>query len=142
MDWAGLFVFLHFLLFMVNPEINAKAEQHVNLKFLCKSGATPIECWWKLQQVWGDRTMSKTQVRVWHRWFKDGAETVSDMPQPGRLRTAQTDENIQMIQGMIQGDGSLSISEMAHHTGISHPIIRRIVRQDLNLRRKCAKFVP
>ncbi len=86
--------------------------------------------------------MSKTQIPVWHKRFKQGSDAVGDLPRSGRPRTAWTDDNVQTIKGMIEGDGSLSITEIASRTGISHPIVRRIVRQDLQLTRKCAKFVP
>ncbi len=129
-------------LFLVNPEITVRGEQRVTLKFLCKSGASPIECWRQLHQVWGDRTMSKTQIRAWHKRFKQGIDAVADLPRTGRPQTARTDENVQMIKGMIDGDGSLSIAEMSSRTGISHPIVCRIVREDLQMTQKCAKFIP
>ncbi len=128
--------------FMVNPEITVRGEQRVTLKFLCRSGASPIECWCKLQEVWGDRTMSKTQFRVWHKRFKDGNDGVSDRPRSGRLRSARTEDNVDMIRGMIEDDGALSITKISSRTGISHPIVHRILRQDLKMTRRCAKFIP
>ncbi len=54
----------------------------------------------------------------------------------------RTLENTEMIKGMIEGNGCLSISEMAVRTGLSYPIVHRIIWDDLKLTRKCAKFVP
>ncbi len=133
---------LRVFLFLVNPEITPRGEQRDTLKFLTKSGCTPIQCWRQLHDVWGDRMMSKTQVRVWHKRFLSGSDTVADLPRSGRPRSVRTQDNVDMIRGMIDGDGSLSITEMAHRTGLSHPIVRRIVRDDFKLSRKCAKFVP
>ncbi len=127
---------------MVNPDINVRCEQRVTIKFLMKTSATPIQCWSKLKEVWGDRTMSKTQVRVWYKHFKEGQDNVRDAPRSGRLHSARSPENIAIISGMVQGDSSLSMREMSQRTGISEPIIAKILRVDLNLSRKCSKFIP
>ncbi len=60
-------LFLKFLLLILvtvkKPEW--RHEQRVNLKFLCKVGFKPIECWRHLRQVFNDAVMSQTQVQVW-----------------------------------------------------------------------------
>lgn len=56
------FVVALFLIF-ANPSMSKKVEQHVTVKFLTWSGKTPIEIWRSLKDVWGDHTLSKTQVR-------------------------------------------------------------------------------
>ncbi len=57
--------FMGFLLFLVNAKLvlDAKGEQRVTIKFLAQSGDTPIQVWRKLHAVWGDWTLSKTQMR-------------------------------------------------------------------------------
>lgn len=55
-------LFWRFFLFFVNPPDTRRGEQCVALKFLAKSGQTPIECWRTLKKVWGDETMCCTQV--------------------------------------------------------------------------------
>ncbi len=76
-------IFMRVLLLLVTPAISAKCERRVTLKFLTKSGCTPIQCWRRLHDVWGDATMSKMQVREWHKRFKNGLETVNDAPRTG-----------------------------------------------------------
>ncbi len=71
--------FFHFLLLLllfvglclpaVLFAMETRLEQRSVLKFLCKSGETPIACWLKLSDVFGAETMSKGRVRVWHRRF-------------------------------------------------------------------------
>ncbi len=128
-------------LFLVNPDINVKCEQRVTIKFLMKSGCSPIECWRKLKDVWAERTMSKTQVHFWHKRFKEGEDSVRDAPRTGRPKSARTAENIEMISGMIEGDSSLSMHEISLRTGLSQPVVAKILRLDLKLTCKCAKFV-
>ncbi len=68
--------------------MEGRVEQRTVLKFLCKSGKTPIECWRQMREVFGDRTMSKGRVRVWHKQFSQGEERVKDRPKSGRPKSA------------------------------------------------------
>ena len=134
-------VFLSLLLFFVNPNITNKVEQRVTIKFMCKSGRSPIKTWRSLKDVWGDQTLSKTQVRFWHKKFKEGDEGVCDAARPGRPRSQRTQENIDMVSGLITGDPQLSLKDMSSITGISTHTLRTILKKDLKLRCKCAKFI-
>ncbi len=134
-----------FPLFLMNantPNVNARVEQRVTLKFLVKSGKSPIESWRDLQAVWGERTMSKTQVRMWHKRFKEGSDNTADAPRPGRPRTQRTDENIETIRGLIDHDPRQTIMQLSDCTGISTHVVRTILKTDLGLKCKCARFIP
>ena len=37
-----------------------------------------------IQKAFGDDAMSATQIKVWHKHFKDGLEAVESDPCPGR----------------------------------------------------------
>ncbi len=58
-------------------------EQRAVLKFLAKSGDTPITCWRKLKDIFGQRMMSKGHVRVWHKQFRQGDDRIKDKPKSG-----------------------------------------------------------
>ncbi len=126
----------------MNPLETKRGEQHVSLKFLVKSGETPIQCWHSLRRVWGDEMMSKTQVRVWHKRFLAGQEEVKDAPRSGRPRTRRTASNVRLIQGLIQENGHLSLTDLSDRTGISRSTIRTILKKDLHMTRRAVKFVP
>ena len=51
-------------------------EQQINLKFLVRQGKTSTEALKLLQEVYGDKTMSRTRLFEWHRRFKEGREEV------------------------------------------------------------------
>ncbi len=96
----GVFLILLWMfVFLMNPPTPAtskKEEQRIALKFLVSSGLTPIQCWCKLQDVFHEATMSKTQVRVWSRHFKEEKmeASVKDLPKSGRPRTVRTAANV------------------------------------------------
>ncbi len=52
-------VFVGLWLFFVNPNITNKVEQRVTIKFLARTGRSPIDTWRALNEVWGEQTLSK-----------------------------------------------------------------------------------
>ncbi len=80
--WTFLVVFLH----VEMGDKQMKNEQRVALKFLVKSGKRPCDCLRALRPVFGDRTMSETQLRFWHKRFREGDAhcSTADKPRPGR----------------------------------------------------------
>ena len=48
--------------------------------------------------------MSAAQIKVWHKLFKDGQESVENDPQSGRPTTSRTPENVEHVQAAINKD--------------------------------------
>ena len=81
-----------FLLVSHSQEMNANArdrdEQRVSLKFLVRSGHTPIQCWRQMRTVYGANCMGKTQVRMWWKRFDQGETSTKDKPKSGRPKSS------------------------------------------------------
>ena len=45
--------------------------------------------------------MTRSQVQLWHKRFKEGREDVNDDLHPRRLSTATADEDIEAVKKMI-----------------------------------------
>ncbi len=97
-----VFVIVGSVLLAVLWGMEARLEQRSVLKFLCKSGHTPIKCWHRLNDVFGADTMSKGHVCVWHKRFREGDDNIKDKPKTGKPRSAQTDRNCQSARAFIQ----------------------------------------
>ncbi len=117
-------------------------EQRVNLKFLCKAGFKPVECWRRLRQVFGDQTMSQTQVRVWWKRFQAWEEATRDRPKSGRPRSKRTCPNTQVIQDLISTDNRRSIRGLSMASGLTRGTVWNIVKIDLRMRRRSTRLVP
>lgn len=135
-------LFIKLFLTLVNPVEIKRGEQRVSLKFLAKSGQSPIQCWRALRRVWGDDTMCKTQVCVWHKRFLSGENDVKDAPRTGRPHSKRTPDNVRMIRDMIQENGHLSLTDLQHKTGLSRFVVLSILKKDLKLSCRASKFVP
>ena len=123
-------------------EMNAKHEQRVNLKFLIKSRLTPIQCWRSLQGVFNNQTMSKTQVRMWFKRFASGEEDSKDKRQSGCPHSECTPDNVNKVKGVVQQNARMTVREIATETELSRSVVHKILKEDLKLRRRSAKFVP
>ena len=83
------------------------AEQRVCIKFCVKLEHSSAESIWKIQKAFGDDAMSAVQIKVWHKHFKDGRESVES--DPHILQGLQQAEwlrmlNIQRLQSIKTGD--------------------------------------
>ena len=57
-----------------------------------------------IQKAFRNNVMSVVQIKVWHKYFKDGRESVESDPRSGRLATNRTLENVEFIQVAINED--------------------------------------
>ena len=57
-----------------------------------------------IQKVFGDNAVSAAQIKVWHRCFKDGQESVENNPHSRRPATSRTCENVEHVQAEFNKD--------------------------------------
>ena len=88
--------------------------------------------------------MSKASVRRWHIRFSegDGLTPVSDLQRSGRPRTQSAPPKVEAVQEIINNDRRTTLKEIAQKTAVSLTTAHRIVKKNLKLSRKVAKFVP
>ncbi len=133
---------LTFLDFLTMPK--DREDQRTVIKFLVAEGQTPIQIWRRLQDVYGESGLGKTQVRMWAKHFKegDGMEPVTDMARSGRPRTAITRRTVNRVQAELDKDRRISVRRLAENTGFSQGTVHRILRKELKVRQISSKFVP
>ncbi len=85
----------------MSAAMEQRQEQRTVLKFLVKSGATPMQCWRKLHDVFQAETFTPKTVRVWHKKFTNGEERTKELKKPGCPRSVRTPENIQKVRAAL-----------------------------------------
>ena len=83
--------------------------------------------------------MSRTQVQVWHRWFKEGRENVNNGSRPS---TSTTDDNIEAMKKMIMDNSRITIREISGNVGILFGSCQAIFTDVLQMNRATTKIVP
>ena len=62
-----------------------------------------------IQKFWGDDAMSTVQIKVWHKCFKDGQESVESDPWSGRPAPSTTPENVERVRDAINKDQRVTV---------------------------------
>ena len=95
-----------------------------------------------LVQVYGDNAMKKTAVHKWVKRFSEGRESVTDEERSGRPATSRTEENIAKVRQILRENRRLTVRSIAEQVNIYRETVRKIVTEDLDMRKVCAKMVP
>ena len=94
-----------------------------------------------LGQVYGDSAMKKTAVYKWAKRFSEGRESVTDEERSGRPATSTTEENIANVRQIVRENRRLTVMSIAEEVNIDREIVRKILTEDLDMRKVCAKLV-
>ena len=95
-----------------------------------------------LVQVYGDNAVKKTAVYRWVKRFSTGRESVTDEERSGRPATSRTEENIAKIRQIVRENRRLTVRSIAEQVNIDRETVRKILTEDLDIRKVCAKMVP
>ncbi len=112
------------------------------MDFCVKIGKTPSETLENLRTVFGVESLSKTRTFYWHQVFRQGRTTVVDLPRKPRNRTGRSQANVDAVKQAVEADRRLSVKALSARTGVPATSVFRILKIDLELMRKAAKFVP
>ena len=95
-----------------------------------------------IQKAFGDNAMRAVQIKVWHKCFEDGRESVESDPRSGRPATSRTPENVECVQAAMNKDQQLTLREPEADLGIPNTTVSEILTQDLGMKCVIAKFNP
>ena len=95
-----------------------------------------------LVEVYGDNSMKKTAVYKWVTCFSEGRESVTDEERSGRPATSRTEENIVKIRQIVRENRRLTVRSIAEQVIIDRETLRKILTEDLDMMKVCAKMVP
>jgi len=119
-----------------------RVDQQICIKFCFKLGHSSAETIPMMKKAFGDDSMSKAQIKLWYRHFKDGRESAESDRRSGRPSTSRTPENVESIRDAINENRRLTVQELKKDLGIPRTIISQILAEDLGKKRVAAKFVP
>ncbi|GBO44942.1 Putative uncharacterized protein FLJ37770 [Araneus ventricosus] len=117
-------------------------EQRVTIKFCFKLGKTAMETHEMLVNVYGVEAVIKKCVFECFKHFRVGKEDVEDEPRLVRPPTSTIPDNIERVQWMLADGWRLSLRMIAEKLKISVDSVGNIVREHLQKRKVCARFIP
>jgi len=95
-----------------------------------------------LVQVYGDNATKKTAVYKWVKRFSEGRESVTDEEISGLPATSRTEENIAKVRQIVCENHRLTVRSIAEQVIIDRETVRKILTEDLDMRKMCAKMAP
>lgn len=110
--------------------------------FLWKKGKNGADIHRELVSVCAEYALSERTVRRWLEHYQAGKSTVEDSARSGRPATSISTENIECIENAIAGDPHITIRELSDQMAISMGSIQDILRNQLGLSKRTAKWVP
>jgi len=120
---------------MSEREVPITVAQRVVIKFLTNENVGPNEIWRRLRAQYEESTLSKTQVKFWHKEFHGGKEAVQNTSHSRRPRTSISPENIAAVLDLIEGNRRLTVVEICQELGtrISYRSVQSIIKNQLLL---------
>ena len=115
-------------------------EARYGIKFCVKLGKNASETHERIKAAYGEDCMSR--VFRWHKRFKEGREEVRDDERCGRDSSVRKSDLVDQIGESLEEDRRTSLETIASDFGVSKGTVYKIVHEDLNMRKVCAKFVP
>jgi len=85
--------------------------------------------------------MKKTAVYKWVKRFSKGRESVTDKERSGQPALSKTEENIANVRQILRENSRLAVRSIAEQVNIDRETVRKILTEDLDMRKECAKMV-
>ena len=117
-------------------------EERYAMKLCFKLGKNATEKYRMLQTAFGAPCMTRSSVFEWHKRFKGGRESVRDDERCGRSKEVRSSELIGQIKNFMDKDRRVSIETISTQFDVSVGTVHTIIREELKMRKICAKFVP
>ena len=95
-----------------------------------------------LQTAFRPSSMNYASVFEWHMRFQEGRKSVRDDEKCGRSKEVRTSELIGQIKISWKKDHRVSIEAISAQFDVSVGTVHTIIREELKMRKICAKFVP
>ena len=117
-------------------------EQWICIIFCVKlehSSAETIQWFRKLLRM---MQWNPVQIKVWHKHYKDGWESVESDPHSEKPGIIRTPENVERVWAAIDKFQLMTVWELEADLGIPKTTMSEILMQDLGMKHAVAKFVP
>lgn len=131
-----------FFFVLVMSEVHSQEAQRANVFLLWKTGKKASEIHELLKVAHGDNSMSERTIRRWIEAFKAGRTALSDEKHTGRPRSSSRQRLAERIQSILADDARSTIRELADRTNSPSTSVFRVIKDDLELVRLCARWIP
>ena len=112
------------------------------IQYFYLKGLSPTSIKTELDSTLGESAPSFTTVKYWVAEFKRGRTSCQDEHRSGRPNEVTTPEMVKKIHKAVLDDRRLKVRELADIVGISKSAVHRVLSENLDMRKLCARWVP
>ena len=95
-----------------------------------------------MKKVYGDDCLSRSCIHEWFKRFQEGQAALEDVERSGRQRNVVNEENAAIVREFNRKEPKSSQKYMESELEISATSIYRILTENLEYIKVCAKIVP
>jgi hypothetical protein len=122
--------------------MDGEKEQRFAIIFFFKTGLSATETLILMQKAYGNEALNRSHVFRWYSWFWDGRELVEDDERDARPKSTRIEVNIAAVADLVKNDRRITSRIIAESLNISETVVFRTLKEDLEKRKLCARFVP
>ncbi len=126
----------------VERKLIVKLKQRICIEFCVKPDESNRDIVNMVNTAFGAQALSARSISRWALFFRRNNSHITDQPRTGHPRSRRTAANVQTVQAELQRDRTLNVRQIAANVGLSKDTVHRIIRKNLQLRKRVAKFIP
>ena len=112
------------------------------IQYFHLKGLSPTNIKAELDSTLGESAPSFTTIKYWVAEFKRDRTNCQTKHRSDRPNEVTTTEMVKKIHKMVLDDRRLKVRELADMVGISKSAVHRILTENLDMRKLCARSVP
>ena len=121
--------------------MEGRIEKRSGVKMCVLLGLNPAQTIQKMQDAYGDKSLSPTAIKMWHKRFREDPEaSCKDQPHTGLPRTKRIQKADEII-ALVEEEGQLTTRQLGSQVGVSHTTVKKILK-DKDYVKLAPKFVP
>ncbi len=86
--------------------------------------------------------LSDPRIYHWIRQFKEGRAQIVDLHRSPKTKSGRSCANVRRVETLVSQDCQITLPRLQTETGLSITTLHRILKKDLGLSKRCAKYVP
>ncbi len=144
-NWSAMATerIFHLLCLFYCATLEARREQRATIKASVVWGFDFPRTYRALEAVWGEQTLSKTQVRHWFKVFSDDpTHGTGDGKRSGRPHMARSTAGIESVDHALETERRVSSRALGTQFNMSHTSVLKVLKKDLKMRKIAPRFVP
>ena len=119
-----------------------KIDHHCVIQYFHLKGLSPTNSKAELDSSLGESALPFTIIKYWVAELKRDHTSCQDEHHSGRPNEVTTTEIVKKIHKMVLDNRQLKVRELADMLTISKSAVNRILTENLDMRKLCARWLP